>query len=210
MAKKNANLLSQLIDNDDEINSNQSGDDSNVGTKVEPAEKSKKIEVEKADIVKPTIIEKQDIIVPLSNKYEKQKNTEKANEVSKKEKEPKGESKKDYMPRSFYLHNSEYELIEKYYANKRISGDYDYTKRSVLAEALSLLRPVIEAKIRLEPIVFKKDDKCKIRSFSISIDDSDFIDKVVIERKKSGLYDFTQANALSEALSLLRKKNPNL
>jgi hypothetical protein len=123
-----------------------------------------------------------------------------------------GQKEKDSFSRSFYIYESEYMTIENFVKHKIMQGDIRFSQKNAITEALNLLREKIKHNNKADSLTrdIKEDDKIKIHSFNMLKEDFKFIEDVLRIRRMQGQTKFTQANVLTEALILLKKKYSNL
>ncbi|MDP4272689.1 MAG: hypothetical protein Q8907_00235 [Bacteroidota bacterium] len=114
--------------------------------------------------------------------------------------------------RTFYIPEGDYKTIENFIRYKIMEGEIRFSQKNALNEALNLLREVVKANISVEPLQNenKAGETLRVHSFNMLIEDYNFINEVLRIRRMQGQIKFTQANVISEALNLLRKKYPNL
>ena len=91
-------------------------------------------------------------------------------------------------------------------------SDIYFSQKNAVTEALNLLRNIINANIQVEPFVqeIKVGDALNNRTFFLLKTDFDFIKQAITVRRRQGQIKYTQANVIAEALTLLRKKFPNI
>ena len=205
MAKKN--LLSNILDDEPEViasGSSGSGDNPPSGTSNTP-----KTTIEVVPVVLAAAAENTDAKSEPSKEIKKGI-IEKPEKPSEKVESIKETGTTGTVSKTFYIHDSEFKTIEDFVAFKRMEGDLRFPAKLALKEAFDLLRNVEKKGIKLDPITFDPEDKCSNHSFNILKSDFDFINEVYRNRRLQGKTKYTQADALSEALSLLKSKYPNI
>ena len=111
--------------------------------------------------------------------------------------------------KTFYLLESDIRTIESFVALRRMEGDLRYPNKKAVKEAFDLLRLLEKkgGKIRDEDVA---DPKRKNKSLNIYKSDFDYIEEIYKKRRLMGETRYTQADAIKEALILLRKKYPTV